>query len=104
MYSQCMKTARQVKEVFPGCLLVAGGPHASIRPEDVLEEAAFDLAVAGEGEEALVQLVDALSRGGGFDEVTGLVQRKAGALVVSPRLTAGWRRTNCPCPRGTWST
>lgn len=98
MYSQCVRTARLVREVFPACLLVAGGPHPSIRPGDVLEDAAFDVAVAGEGEEALVQLVDALSRGGCLDDVTGLIQCKAGMLVPSEKPRSRLEPDELPMP------
>ena len=38
---------------------IAGGPHPSARPSDVLEY--FDYVVIGEGEEALPELIDALT-------------------------------------------
>ena len=52
---------------FP--LLVAGGAHATVRPEETIAHG-FDAAVVGEAEEAIVALVDRLERG---EEVRGIV-------------------------------
>ncbi len=53
--------ARQVRRLAPDTLLVAGGPHASIYREALLEAGEFDVVVAGEGERALAGLL-ALAR------------------------------------------
>lgn len=43
-------------------LLVAGGAHTTVRPEETLAHG-FDVAIVGEAEHALVELVDRLERG-----------------------------------------
>lgn len=48
--------AAALRPSVPDALLVAGGPHVSVRPADVFQE--FDCAVVGEGEEAFASLVD----------------------------------------------
>ena len=51
--------ARAAKAACPTARTVAGGPHASTCPDDVVDESTdFDIAVRGEGEQALVALAD----------------------------------------------
>ncbi len=51
-----------VKRVLPDVVSVAGGAHATVVPE-FLEESSFDALCRGEGEAAIVELVDAVERG-----------------------------------------
>jgi len=54
---------RRLKAEVPGVFSVFGGPHPTFFPEMVREEGVDGLC-RGEGEEALVELVDALESGG----------------------------------------
>ncbi len=47
---------REVRAARPGCLIVCGGVHAAISPEDLLAIGA-DLAVAGEGEITFSEII-----------------------------------------------
>jgi anaerobic magnesium-protoporphyrin IX monomethyl ester cyclase len=55
-YSQCIETARAVKEVAPFCKVVVGGPHPSFMPSTLLQHPEIDYAVLGEGEQSIVKL------------------------------------------------
>lgn len=72
------RLAERFADRFP--LLVAGGAHATVRPEETLVHG-FDVAVVGEAEETIVALVDALERGVPFEEVPGVVCRGADGTV-----------------------
>jgi radical SAM superfamily enzyme YgiQ (UPF0313 family) len=51
--------ARAAKEACPTTRVVAGGPHASTCPDDVVGPSTdFDVAVRGEGEQAIVALAN----------------------------------------------
>jgi radical SAM superfamily enzyme YgiQ (UPF0313 family) len=54
---------RRLKAELPGVYSVFGGPHPTFFPE-MVEEQGVDGICRGEGEEALVELVDALGDGG----------------------------------------
>lgn len=54
---------RRLKAERPGVFAVFGGPHPTFFPE-MVEEDGVDGICRGEGEEALVELVDALAHGG----------------------------------------
>lgn len=49
--------ARRLRDRPNPCLLVAGGPHPTVMPREALEQG-FDVAVAGEGEHAIVELAE----------------------------------------------
>ncbi len=55
-------------------VLVAGGPHATVCPEEALEQG-FDIAVPGEAERSIVQLVDWLEGKARLERVAGVVFR-----------------------------
>jgi radical SAM superfamily enzyme YgiQ (UPF0313 family) len=67
----------------PRALIIAGGMEATFRPALMFELGPFDLVLLGEGERALLELVDRLRRGLSLDGLTGSVQRGAGGTLIS---------------------
>lgn len=57
-FSAAKILAAQVRSLAPWVLIVAGGPHASIYREAMLECGLFDLVVAGGGEKPLARLLE----------------------------------------------
>ncbi len=64
-------------------ILVAGGPHASARPLELLK-GGFDYVVVGEGERALPDLVWKLTAGKSVIDVPGLVTHQSD-VIPTPR-------------------
>ncbi|MBX6423672.1 B12-binding domain-containing radical SAM protein [Thermosulfurimonas sp. F29] len=62
--------------------VVLGGPHATFLPDEALEHA--DFVIRGEGEKTVVELVEVLSDGGGFETVPGLSFRRGEERVHNP--------------------
>lgn len=61
---KCRTLAELAREQWPNAVLVAGGYHTSARPLEMIEDdAPFDVAVIGEGEKPLAQVVESV-RGG----------------------------------------
>jgi anaerobic magnesium-protoporphyrin IX monomethyl ester cyclase len=76
---------RRLKAAMPGLFSVFGGPHPTFFPE-MIEEDGVDGICRGEGEEALVALVNALADGGP-EAASGVANwsfRRNGDLVVNP--------------------
>jgi radical SAM superfamily enzyme YgiQ (UPF0313 family) len=67
----------------PRALIIAGGMEATFRPALMFELGPFDLVLLGEGERALLELVDRLRRGLSLDGLTGSAQRGAGGTLIS---------------------
>ncbi|MBE3065625.1 MAG: cobalamin B12-binding domain-containing protein [Spirochaetes bacterium] len=66
--------------------IVMGGVGFSVMPEAVMDFCGADLGVAGEGEEAFVQLLEALRTKSGLDKVAGLIWREKGTLRRNPSI------------------
>jgi B12-binding domain/radical SAM domain protein len=62
-------------------VFIAGGPHPSARPEEALEY--FDYVVIGEGEEALPELIKAITNGGDPEKVLGIAFKRDGKTVFT---------------------
>ena len=73
-----------LRRAAPAATLVVGGPVATTDPQGVLDACGVDFAIAGEGEEALPNFVEALAAGGDPRGVPGLVYRDAGTIVRNP--------------------
>lgn len=63
----------------PGVFLIAGGPHATALPDDLLDEIPeLDAVAIGEGDVTLPELCDALDGTGRPRDVAGLLLREGG--------------------------
>src|SRR5262245_1225530 len=69
-----------VKRMHPRALTIAGGPHPTFVPEFV-EEPGLDAVCRGEGEAALVDVVDALQRGGDLRAIPNIWWKDARGTV-----------------------
>ena len=84
-FPSAARIARIAKEHDPTSLVVLGGPHATLSTSSALLECAdIDVAVVGEGEMTLVELLEARQRGAPPSEVAGLAYRLGGRVVRSP--------------------
>ncbi len=72
-----IKVGDIVKEVDPSILTVVGGPHVTVVPVGFLEEAKnIDIAVVGEGEKTMLDIVKFLEGTLKISDVQGIVYRK----------------------------
>jgi len=83
VYHSALETATLLK-AYLGRPIVIGGPHATMCPERILTESpVIDYVVRGEGEETILELVEALE-GRGLSSVKGLTYRLRGEIVSNP--------------------
>lgn len=81
--------ARKIKKALPETAVIVGGPHiSSMGPETIKRFAEFDVAVAGEGERILMELLEALDKGGDISKVPGIIYRDGGDVLRTPGLPA----------------
>ncbi len=81
-------TIKELKRRFPDMLIIAGGPHPTAVPEEVLEKTPADLVCIGEGELTLTDVVNEMARGGSdFTKIPGLLIRtpKGPLRTANPR-------------------
>ena len=79
---EVVETIRKIRE-STNAPLVLGGSAYSLFPKPILERSGADYGVRGEGETAMVALVDALERGAECRRIPGLVYRENGAVVAN---------------------
>lgn len=84
-FPDALYIAKRIKEVNPEIKTVLGGYHATARPTDI-KYGDFDFFVIGEGEETLLELVQALENTEkDFSRIKGIVWRNGKELIVNPR-------------------
>ena len=74
-----------VKGAFPSVPLVLGGHHPTVLPEPFLHDSMADFVIAGEGEVALVRLIEHLQGDRPIERVDNLVWRGEDAILRNPR-------------------
>jgi radical SAM superfamily enzyme YgiQ (UPF0313 family) len=74
-----------VKRRLPDVPVVIGGEHVTSMPELCLMTSKADYLVLGEGEETVVELLEALDHGAPMAEMLGIGHRQDGEVVVNPR-------------------
>jgi radical SAM superfamily enzyme YgiQ (UPF0313 family) len=79
-----LDVTRAVKRARPEVTTVWGGWHPSLFPLECLAEPALDVAVAGQGEEALREIADRLAEGQDLEGCLGIAIRKGGRPVSNP--------------------
>lgn len=77
---EAYRIAQQVKKA--GIPVVMGGAHVSFLPDEALQNA--DYCVRGEGEYTMLELVDAIEAGAGWENIKGLSYRLGDEIHHNP--------------------
>lgn len=73
------------KKVAPDAFTLTGGQHFTALAEpSLMEYPSIGAIVRGEGEETLVEVVDAVEKDGGFSDILGLTYRQGLEVVSNP--------------------
>ncbi len=76
------KVASLIKDERPELPIFAGGPHVTAVPEKTLDLfPGFDFLAIGEGDNTIVDVLDALEKGNSLENVQGLAIRKDGYVT-----------------------
>jgi len=76
----CYEIAREIKKRLP-VRIVFGGIHSTLAPERIIENDFVDFVIVGEGEEALLELVESLSSGKGGQHIQNLLFKQNGKII-----------------------
>lgn len=76
--------SRQIKNWYPDSIIILGGIHPTVLPEEALANAEVDLVVRGEGEEILLELYDAIKSRKDFSQIKGLSYKSGGKIIHNP--------------------
>lgn len=61
--------------------IIVGGAHATVSPLEVLEVDGIDMAVLGEGEEAILELTEAIESGSFRTDIKNIYYKKDGLII-----------------------
>jgi radical SAM superfamily enzyme YgiQ (UPF0313 family) len=84
-FHHALELAEEVRMALPETIIVVGGPHVSGLPTHAMEFDVFDFAVRNEGEETLVELMEAIAVNGNYEKIRGLIFRRNGEVVVNEK-------------------
>lgn len=83
--TQLADLIRDVKRSLPNLIAVAGGAHPTAEYESLLRtHHEFDIAVVGEGEITMLEIIDALKNNESFGHIDGAAFRSNGHTQVNP--------------------
>lgn len=71
------------KQFNPKIITLLGGPHPTSLPDESLQRDYVDFLIRGEGEEAILEFLDAL-KSGIYTSVKGLSFKKNGSIIHNP--------------------
>lgn len=85
LYSSAKKCIRMIRKNDGNSKIVLGGPHASVLPEETLEDMGADVVCIGEAEVSFPLVVEALQNGADLNSIRGIAFRDhEGKIVVTP--------------------
>jgi len=83
--NSALNLARLIKERFPHKIIVLGGAHASLLPQETIENNPFiDFLIRGEGEIRIIQLIEYLEGQIKLEELDGIVFKKDKQIINIP--------------------
>ena len=76
-----------IKSANPNIITLAGGAHVTVCSKEVLEDPNCDFVISGEGEESIVDFLEAMQGRKSFESVDGLGWEKGSSdYVLNPKL------------------
>src|SRR5210317_1748301 len=75
--------AAGAKAEFPEVPIIMGGPYASANREALLDDTNVDVALVGEGEATIVELLNTIEAGESLEKVKGIILRKDGEKIFT---------------------
>jgi radical SAM superfamily enzyme YgiQ (UPF0313 family) len=81
--SACM-VAKLAKEVNREIVVIVGGPHPCMVGSEALNSPNIDMAVRGEGENTIIEILDAIEGRKNFNTIHGIIYRADGHIIENP--------------------
>lgn len=78
--SESIRIASNAKKINPSIKVIAGGPHSTLLPTDIINNKCFDYCVVGEGEYTIVELIEAIEGKRSIENVKGIWYREGNTL------------------------
>lgn len=86
LFESAVMLAKAIRRVFPGKIIIAGGYHPTVNPEEVLRIAPFDFVIIGEGEKTILELIHVLNSKSSVEslhQIKGLAFWENEAIIIT---------------------
>ncbi|TKJ40134.1 hypothetical protein CEE37_10385 [candidate division LCP-89 bacterium B3_LCP] len=83
IHHECYRLAKAAKKELDGIGTIFGGPYVSYYP-DCIKREEVDVIIRGEGEEALLDFLNAHDEGEDYSSIPNLWTKKNGAVISNP--------------------
>jgi len=81
-FDNAVEIIKDVKSIAPDVLTVMGGPHVSFCAEEMMNaHPELDLVVIGEGEDTIIELIDAINNKKAWNDINGIAYRNGKEIV-----------------------
>jgi anaerobic magnesium-protoporphyrin IX monomethyl ester cyclase len=70
--SESFKLAKFIKAQNSNAVIVFGGPHATLAPDESINNESVDIVAIGEGLYTMLDVANRVKTGGGFDDIKGI--------------------------------
>ncbi len=87
MIRETVEIGRKAKRLYPDKPVILGGWHPSLLPDQTLAADFVDVVVQGQGEEAMLEVVQRLEQRETLEGVAGVGHKQDGRLVMNPART-----------------
>lgn len=74
-----------IKKIKPKCIVVAGGAHVTVCPQEVINDINCDFIITGEAELSFKNLVLAINKGGALGTIDGLGLKLNNKIHLNPK-------------------
>ncbi len=97
--STALKIARDLKLSNPDLRIIMGGAHATMLPQETMASAPeIDVIIRGEGDEAVIEVLQALEGKRSLDGITGISYRAEGEIIHTVDRTSSVDMDSLPFP------
>jgi radical SAM superfamily enzyme YgiQ (UPF0313 family) len=83
MIKETVMIARDAKRLYPNKPVILGGWHPSLLPDQTLAAEYVDVVVKGQGEDAMLEIVERIAAGESFKGIKGAGYKEDGRLVFN---------------------
>lgn len=84
MIRETVQIGRAAKALYPDLPVIVGGWHPSLLPDQTLAADFIDVVVRGQGEEAMVEVLQRIEDGASLAGIPGVGYKQDGRLVFNP--------------------
>ena len=97
-YKIIKNLAKMIREAKKDAIIIAGNSVADSIPKILLEKTEVDVAVIGEGELTIVEILDKLKKEESLKDIKGIWYKEKGKIIANPMRTEVLDINNIPFP------